>query len=170
MANVNAFADASEDKLSTMMADPLRHQESGIKSAMEPLEDHGILDASRPHEFDSPSMTAEERARHRATALRHVLQVAYAEIDWLRARNEGVVTAEQLSRLDRLVDAAVRIQGDEPSRACLHVRAARAKTCRRRKLACVTHGTGKEDIRGLRYRNVPGSHPFDDQPSVARSS
>ncbi len=126
-AKIKAFSDESDAVLSTMMANPLRHHEAGILSAMRPLEKFRVLDSSAQLDFHSPLMTQGERAEHRVTALRHVLQVAFAEADWLRARNGDAVEEGLLGRLDRLVQAAIRIQGDTPSRACLYVQAERAK-------------------------------------------
>ncbi len=126
-AKIKAFSEESSNVLSTMMANPQRHSDSGIVFAMQPLEKFGLLDPSRAGEFESPLITAEEKSRLRETALRHIVQVAFAEIDFLRARNEGPVDDRQRQRLDQLVDAAIRIQADIPSRACLHVQAERAR-------------------------------------------
>ncbi|MCG8648753.1 MAG: tetratricopeptide repeat-containing serine/threonine-protein kinase, partial [Pirellulales bacterium] len=127
MAHLKAFEKDSSHVLSAMMANPLRHREVGIEFAIEPLDDYGLLDESRQHEFESPQMTPEQAARHRGVALLHVTTVAMAEIDWLRARHEGTVNPDKLERLNRLVDAAQRLQGDQPSRACLFIQAERAR-------------------------------------------
>ena len=110
-----------------MMADPLRHRESCIIEAMEPLESFGLLDADRADEFESAWMTPQEKLQHRETAVRHIAQVAFTEINWLRARNDGPVDAGQRARLDRLVKAIDRIQDDVAPRACLFIRAEQAR-------------------------------------------
>ncbi len=126
VAQMDAFADRSADVLSTTIVNPLRHQDDLIVAALEPLEEFGILNPDRENEFQSALLTPEQIEQHRDTAFRHVAQVAYAEIDWLSSRNEAAIDRASRKRLDRLVDAAERIQGDIPSRALLFIRADQA--------------------------------------------
>ena len=126
--NFDSFAKESADALSTIMADPQRHEEPGVLTAMKPLERFGVLDGVGLKQFESPQMPSEQRTLQRDTLLRHVAHVAFAEIDRLRpASKQSPLADDQLQRLDRLITAADTIRGDYESRACLFLAANRAR-------------------------------------------
>jgi serine/threonine protein kinase/tetratricopeptide (TPR) repeat protein len=127
-AQFEAFERQSAAVLSTIMVDPRRHEEAGVRGALQPLQAFGVLDGSWQARLDSPSMTAEQRKRVRDTLLRHVAQVAFAETDRLRPEiAKGPLSGDPLRRLDELIAVAEQVRGKEPSRACLMLQSERAR-------------------------------------------
>ena len=120
------FESDSTRSLASLLSDPPRHREEGIAPAMGPFEEFSLLDEGL-QSFDSPLVTKAQLARARSVSLRYVLQLAIAECDWLRARNELPIDPATLTRLDQLIAAAIRCEAGRPSRARMQVQAERAR-------------------------------------------
>lgn len=128
IAHYESFADQSKAALSTLMVDPRRHEASSIATAMQPLEDYGILDGSGLSRFTAAGTSQQQHVLQRDTLLRHVVHIALAETASLRpALEQAPLTDDQLAPLDRLIAAAEEVRGDYDSRAVRFLHAKRAR-------------------------------------------
>ncbi len=131
IATLDGFSHDSAEVLSSVMVDPLRYQESVVAASMGPLEEFGIFGEAGKKAIDAPLMTAAQRTHYRDTIIRHLAQVAFAEVARLRPmvnlQAGESLDAETLHRLDKLLAAAEKYQPQGESRALTHLAAERAR-------------------------------------------
>ncbi|QDV47670.1 Serine/threonine-protein kinase PrkC [Stieleria neptunia] len=122
-----AFSEESAEFLSSVMADPNRQKASNVHRGVALLEEYDALDPEVMERWVS-QLGHDQQQLARETFFRHIAHVAILETQRLaQLRRSDPEASQDLTRLDRLIEAAKAVEHDRPTRARLFLEAERAR-------------------------------------------